>query len=138
MPTSGPLRLRVAAEALGVSVRTFQRRLLAAGVSLTTLVRTSRLDLAEHLLVETNAKVVDIALDLGYSDHAHFTRAFRGWTGLAPCAYRRHVDHDRLSARPDAARATRVAVAGRASERDRARDFAAKDSGSMSRSMPSL
>jgi AraC-like DNA-binding protein len=100
MPTSGPLRLHVAAAALGVSVRTFQRRLLAAGVSLTTLIRTSRLDLAEHLLAETNAKVVDIALDLGYSDHAHFTRAFRSWTGLPPCVYRRHVDRDRLSGRP--------------------------------------
>jgi AraC-like DNA-binding protein len=100
MPTSGPLRLHVAAEALGVSVRTFQRRLLAAGLNLTTLVRTSRMDLAEQMLADTNAKVVDIALDLGYSEHAHFTRAFHRWTGLPPCAYRRHVHRDRLSARP--------------------------------------
>src|SRR5262249_28476102 len=100
MPTSGPLRLHVVAAALGVSVRTFQRRLLAAGVSLTTLIRTSRLDLAETLPAKTNARVVDIALDPGSSDHAHFTRAFRSWTGLPPCAYRRHVYRDRLSGLP--------------------------------------
>ncbi|WP_019904436.1 helix-turn-helix domain-containing protein [Methylobacterium sp. 77] len=30
-----------------------------------------------------------IGLDLGYADAAHFTRAFRGWTGLPPTEWRR-------------------------------------------------
>ncbi len=75
--------------ALGVSVRTLQRWLAAAGSSFEALIGTSRLAAARHLLDNTDAKVVEIALELGYSDHAHFTRAFRRWTGLSPIAYRR-------------------------------------------------
>lgn len=75
--------------ALGVSVRTLQRWLATAGSSFEALIGTSRLLAARHLLDNTDAKVVEIALELGYSDHAHFTRAFRRWTGLSPIAYRR-------------------------------------------------
>ena len=44
-----------------------------------------------HVLQHTDAKVVDIALDLGYSGQAHFSRAFRRWMGLAPGEYRRSM-----------------------------------------------
>jgi len=37
----------------------------------------ARFATAAALLEETDTKILDIALDLGYSDHAHFTRAFR-------------------------------------------------------------
>jgi AraC-like DNA-binding protein len=30
-------------------------------------------------------------LDLGYSDHAHFTRAFERWTDVPPREFRRRV-----------------------------------------------
>jgi AraC-like DNA-binding protein len=33
--------------------------------------------------------VTEIADELGYSDVANFTRAFRRWTGDTPAAYRR-------------------------------------------------
>ncbi|WP_416361024.1 MULTISPECIES: helix-turn-helix domain-containing protein [unclassified Microcystis] len=34
-------------------------------------------------------KLIDIARELGYSDPAHFTRAFKCWTGLSPRDFRR-------------------------------------------------
>src|SRR5262249_56283236 len=40
-------------------------------------------------LVDPARKVIALALDLGHSAPAHFTRAFARWTGLAPRAFRR-------------------------------------------------
>lgn len=77
------------ASALGLSVRTLQRWLAGEGRRFDDLVERSRLLSARALLEHTDARVLDIALDLGYSDHAHFTRAFRRWTGVSPLQYRR-------------------------------------------------
>jgi AraC-like DNA-binding protein len=77
------------ADILGVSVRTLQRHLAAAGCTHESLVGQARFATAASLLEETNSKILDIALDLGYSDHAHFTRAFRRWSGHSPQEYRR-------------------------------------------------
>src|SRR5262249_36594121 len=76
------------AEVLGMAVRTLQRHLAAAGVTHASLVGRTRFATAAALLSETNTKVLEIALDLGYSDHAHFTRAFRRWAGCSPQEYR--------------------------------------------------
>lgn len=81
--------VRMIAAILGTSVRTLQRRLAAAGCSYEQLIETTRQVSARRLLDSTDAKVIDITFDLGYSDHAHFTRAFGRWTGLSPVAYRR-------------------------------------------------
>jgi AraC-like DNA-binding protein len=77
------------ANILGMSVRSLQRHLAATGYSYQSLVARTRLATASSLLEETNSKVIDIALDVGYSDHAHFTRAFRRWTGRSPQEFRR-------------------------------------------------
>jgi AraC-like DNA-binding protein len=81
--------IRQTADVLGLSVRTLQRHLTAAGVSHESLIGRARLATAAALLDSSDAKVLDIALDLGYSDHAHFTRAFRRWTGRSPQEFRR-------------------------------------------------
>src|SRR5262249_47534458 len=81
--------IHLTADILGMSVRTLQRHLLAAGVTHDSLVGRVRFANAATLLEETSARVLDIALDLGYSDHAHFTRAFRRWAGCSPQEYRR-------------------------------------------------
>jgi AraC-like DNA-binding protein len=95
----GHPRIEGAACALGISVRTLQRRLMRLGSNFDGLMQRGRLEMAESLLRDTGARVLDIALDLGYSDHAHFSRAFRRWTGLSPRAYRRA---NRLQARSEA------------------------------------
>jgi AraC-like DNA-binding protein len=81
--------VRTTAGALGMSVRTMQRRLAAAGCTHEDLIDRLRFITAASLLEETDTKILDIALDLGYSDHAHFTRAFHRWTGCSPQEFRR-------------------------------------------------
>src|SRR6185295_15948246 len=80
--------LAIVADRIGMNMRTLQRHLARAGTSCHELVAHRRLGTAMHLLRDTEAKIVDIALDLGYSDHAHFTRAFRKWTGRSPREFR--------------------------------------------------
>ena len=71
-----------------MTVRTLQRRLSVAGLSHEVLVAQTRFATAAAVLEQTNAKILDLALDLGYSDHANFTRAFRRWAGCSPHEYR--------------------------------------------------
>lgn len=90
--------IRETGEFVGMTVRTLQRRLAVAGLSHEGLVAQTRFATAAAVLEQTDAKILDLALDLGYSDHANFTRAFRRWAGCSPheyrlrCAGRRHVD----------------------------------------------
>ena len=81
--------VRQTADFVGLTVRTLQRHLAAAGVSHELLVAQTRFATAAAVLEQTDARILDLALDLGYSDHANFTRAFRRWAGCAPQEYRR-------------------------------------------------
>lgn len=84
----GDPRIRQTARVFGTSTRTLQRRLAEAGVTHETLVERARLAAAAARLAETDARIVEVALEVGYSDHAHFTRAFRRWTGETPKHFR--------------------------------------------------
>ena len=79
----------VAAELAGTSVRTLQRRLLEEGVSFSRLIDEVRFAMATRWLEDPHLKMIDVAFELGYSDPAHFTRAFRRWTGVSPREFRR-------------------------------------------------
>jgi AraC family transcriptional regulator len=50
---------------------------------------------AEHLLANTALPLAQVALECGFSDQAHFTKAFAKLTGLTPARWRQQ----RLSAR---------------------------------------
>jgi AraC-like DNA-binding protein len=80
--------IRRVAVALGTSVRTLQRRLRSEGATFAAVVRRTRCAEAIALLHESG-RVGDVARRLGYSDTAHFTRAFHRWTGLTPREFRR-------------------------------------------------
>ncbi len=85
----GPPRVEAVAEIAGLPVRSLQRRLHEAGHSYSQLVEQARYLAARDLLRDGDIKITGIALDLGYSDAAHFSRAFRRWTGLTPREFRR-------------------------------------------------
>lgn len=72
---------------LGMSRRTFARRLKDDGQSFRGLVDEMRCDLAKVYL-EDGFSLAEIAFSLNYSDQAAFTTAFKRWTGLTPGAWR--------------------------------------------------
>jgi AraC-like DNA-binding protein len=63
----------------------------AVGQSPFRYVIARRLERAKVLLIEGEAPLVEIALDLQFSSQANFSRAFRQSTGMAPGQYRREV-----------------------------------------------
>jgi AraC-like DNA-binding protein len=80
--------VHLATEITGLSLRTLQRRLGEEGFTYSRLVEKTRFEQAVIWLQDPRVKLVDITLELGYSDPAHFTRAFKRWTGLSPREYR--------------------------------------------------
>jgi AraC-like DNA-binding protein len=87
--SSGYPDIHLATEITGMSVRTLQRRLGEEGLTYTHLVEKIRFEQAVLWLQEPQIKLIDIAIELGYSDPAHFSRAFKRWTGVAPRDFRR-------------------------------------------------
>lgn len=76
------------AEIAGISLRSFQRKLVSLGHSYSSLVDVVRFENAARLLRETDTKIIEIAFANGYADPAHFTRAFRRVAGVTPRAFR--------------------------------------------------
>src|SRR5262249_4051180 len=80
--------LHSVATILGLGVRTLQRRLSEERLTYACVVARARFNLAQRLLDDPAYKIIEVALDLGYSDQAHFDRAFVRWTGLTPREFR--------------------------------------------------
>jgi AraC family transcriptional regulator len=89
-----PPRLRDLALAAGVHpdhlARAFRKRL---GVPVGVYVRKLRLEWATTRLGETDEPIAQIALEAGFADQSHLTRAFKRHTGLTPAEYRRALGH---------------------------------------------
>jgi AraC-like DNA-binding protein len=83
--------LEEAARALHLSPRTLHRRLHEEGSSFRAVKDALRRELALQRLEKSRESVASIAAALGYSEPSAFFRAFQGWTGEAPSAYRRRV-----------------------------------------------
>lgn len=86
-----PLCLSEAAEMVGTSGRTLQRRLDSNGISFRRLVDEARYEVACDLLADGTIKIIDVAFAAGYENPQHFTRAFRRLAGLAPRDYRKSL-----------------------------------------------
>jgi AraC-like DNA-binding protein len=81
------LKLRAISKRMGMSTRTLQRRLKFCGIDFEELVDETRRSQALRLMSEGTHTMTEIAYRIGYSDPAHFTRAFRRWTGAAPSRF---------------------------------------------------
>ena len=80
---------RLAAQA-GLSKFHFQRLFKSAvGVSPSQYHISLRMNEARRLLRETKKSVVDVALEVGYTNPSHFAKLFRRETSLSPSDYRR-------------------------------------------------
>jgi AraC-like DNA-binding protein len=53
------------------------------------VVDEARFQAASRLLRDPAVRIIDVSVELGYTDSANFTRAFRRWAGLPPLAFRR-------------------------------------------------
>ncbi len=79
------------ARGLGLSGRSFHRRLSEHGLSFQGLTEETRRELASGLLRDQNYTLAEIAFLTGFSEQSSFTRAFKRWVGTTPASYRR--DH---------------------------------------------
>jgi AraC-like DNA-binding protein len=85
---AGYPRAALLAHASGLSLRSFQRAMATAGLTFSDLVEQVRFEMATEMIGRPGARLIDVSLELGYSDPANFTRAFKRWTGRAPRLYR--------------------------------------------------
>ena len=76
------------AEMASVSTRSLQRKLSDAGITYSGLLDTVRFENARTLLQNTDSRIIEIAFASGYTDPAHFTRAFRRFAGVTPGQFR--------------------------------------------------
>ncbi|MDM0014502.1 AraC family transcriptional regulator [Variovorax sp. J22P168] len=81
--------LPATAEALHMASSTLQRRLAVEGTSFQALKDELRRDLAIVRLNTSTVPLQALADELGFADGPAFQRAFKGWTGSSPGAYRR-------------------------------------------------
>lgn len=77
-----------AAQRLHMSVRTFKRKLAHHDTTFRALLEDAQKFDAIALLRRPHLSLERISAEMGYTDPANFTRAFKRWTGVTPSAYR--------------------------------------------------
>ncbi|MEO1025446.1 MAG: AraC family transcriptional regulator [Pseudomonadota bacterium] len=77
------------ARGLGLSARSFHRRLAEQELSFQTLTEETRREIAVNMLREDQYALSEIAFLTGYSEQSAFNRAFKRWTGETPANYRK-------------------------------------------------
>ncbi len=85
---SGTVSGNQVADALGMNLRTLQRRLKANNQTFAHLLERTRARLAIEYLANPDNSINQISVWLGYSDLSSFLRAFKHWTGIGPGKYR--------------------------------------------------
>ena len=85
----GKAQKQTVARALGMSARTFSRRLAAEGTTYEEVVDRLRRSLAGQYLKEPGMSLSKIAWLLGYEGSTSFNHAYKRWTGRSPSVARK-------------------------------------------------
>lgn len=78
------------ASTLNMSARTLRRKLISEGCRFQQLKDNMRRDKAINLFEQAELTIAQIALAIGFTEVATFSRAFKNWTGVSPSTYRRY------------------------------------------------
>lgn len=81
---SGDCSVEQVAATLNMHPRTLQTKLKQLGTSYREILQTTRQDVAEQHLRYNSVNITDLALQLGYSEVAVFSRHFKRWLGKSP------------------------------------------------------
>jgi AraC-like DNA-binding protein len=83
--------IREVVEIIGTSVRSLQRELALANLTFSDLVDQVRFRKSAELLRQQDIKIIEVAFATGYTDPAHFARAFRRIAGVTPREFRQSI-----------------------------------------------
>lgn len=88
MLASGECGREQVARSLNMSAGSLHAKLKKEGTSFQELLEETRRSLAEQYVRQGDISLTEIAFMLGYTNSSNFSRAFKGWTGKTPRAYR--------------------------------------------------
>jgi len=77
------------AKSLNLGERTLQRKLAELGLTFSEVVGQVRVQRAKSMLQISNMPIGRIAEELGFTERASFSHAFKRWTGKTPLGYRK-------------------------------------------------
>jgi AraC-like DNA-binding protein len=83
--------LHLGASIMRTSERSVRRHLAREGTSWREVLSRAEAQVATTLIANPDNKLTEVAEQLGYSQYAHFYRAFRRWTGDSPSDYRQNL-----------------------------------------------
>ncbi|MCK6263529.1 helix-turn-helix domain-containing protein [Vibrio sp. ZSDE26] len=92
----GKLPIKIASEILNMNVRTIQRRFSDQGSTYSEVIESMVLTQILDLLKCDQLPITDIASKMGYSDSAHFTRAFKRLMHMTPREYKKKLKNKTL------------------------------------------
>ena len=87
--SDGDPKMADIARSLGMSARSYHRRLSDHGLSFQALTDDTRRELAEGLLRDESHSLAEVAFLTGFAEQSSFTRAFKRWVGATPASYRK-------------------------------------------------
>ena len=80
--------LEVISDMLATTPQTLRRRLQREGQGYQMIKDALRRDVAVEYLTQSDLTLLEVATRVGFAEASTFHRAFKGWTGLTPGAYR--------------------------------------------------